>query len=331
MRHSITIADGCAYGSQSGTAKIVPTHCRLESRDWRSLDQLKSIKTVDWTVSNNCRCCPYRAPSGNKTGTTNRWFESCDWHSLHQTQPPRTLNWLRLPQRSVTIAELCAYGAQSDNKTEPTNCWFESRDWRSLGQPKGIKAIKFWIVCVHRDIQYQSPMFSQAQIDAREWRPDTVSDVFLKRKSVHEKDTEENDLLPEPKGQRLQSSRLMERRCLTVFLPNRLQVWGGEQQNQTRHVNDICWVNRPCGGIVQQFSPWTECRFEGEIEEPQNHNDIGWVNCLWNGVVQQYLPKTDAGLRGRSSREQSFTCTPLPETSFEGENCTKSSEQKFGT
>ena len=39
-----------------------------------------------------------------------------------------------------------------------------------------------------------------------------------------EKDTEENDLLPESKGQRLQSSRLMERRCLTVFLPNRLQV-----------------------------------------------------------------------------------------------------------
>ena len=293
--------------------------------------------------------------------------EARDWHSLHQTKQLRTLNCLRLPRRSIAIAELCVYGAQSDNKTEPTNCRFESRDWRSLGQPKGIKTIEFWIVCVYRDIQYQSPMsFPNARHKGMTFR--NCWRCFLKRKSAHEQDTEYNDLLPESKGQGLQSSCLMERRCLTVVLPNRLQVWGGKQQNQTRtcqwhllsqspmrwHCPKIFSLNRlqVWGGEQQNqprtcqwhllsqspmrwhcptISPWTECRFEGEIEEPQIHNDICWVNCLWNGVVQHYLPITDAGLRGRTSREQSFTCIPLPETSFEGENCTKSSEQRFET
>ena len=154
MRHSITIADGCAYGSQSGTASCnneLPTRIawlafvgsiEINQNSWRS--EL-SVTIADVVLIGHHQATKL----GQRIAVSNRGIGV---RRLKQNQL-RILNCLRLPRRSVTIAEFCAYGAQSDNKTEPTNCWFESRDWRSLGQPRGIKTIEFWIVCVHRDIQ----------------------------------------------------------------------------------------------------------------------------------------------------------------------------------
>ena len=129
--------------------QLITTNCRFELYDWRSLDQSKSIKTIEdlngvQIVRRSIRMadvCAFRAQSGNETGTTNCRLESRDWHLLHQTKSLKLLKCLRLARHSVTIAELSATQAQSDNKSEPATCRFELRDWHSLGQQKESKQL----------------------------------------------------------------------------------------------------------------------------------------------------------------------------------------------